>query len=365
MEAGDDIGPDGADLQDLLEPKSANSCSRANGGKMNDYGGSYEWSVETQGYIVGATFLGGLLSTLPGGLAIDRYSIRHLLMISVLLLSIASILMPLFAEQLGPVAVMALRFLMGVGEGIMIPAINGMITSWIPLHEKSTAASVFTSGNQLAAVPKALGYRNIGFALVCCVAFHCEQFASQFKVIPWRSMATSPPLLVVLYSSVIGNMMIAMILVYIPVYFKDVLMLEVKQNGFYTALPHTCNLISKLVWGFSVDYLKQKKVFTATQTVKLSQVSCASYQRFGGRVATPQIITYFKTVGSAEEWRGILLVYSVMTVISATLFAVWGSGDVQHWNSPEKKRPEIVDVDVQMDSKPLMLCTTEQMPPTA
>ncbi|EYC19357.1 hypothetical protein Y032_0024g1038 [Ancylostoma ceylanicum] len=465
MEAGDDIGPDGADLQDLLEPKSANSCSRANGGKMNDYGGSYEWSVETQGYIVGATFLGGLLSTLPGGLAIDRYSIRHLLMISVLLLSIASILMPLFAEQLGPVAVMALRFLMGVGEGIMIPAINGMITSWIPLHEKSTAASVFTSGNQLAGIIgnpvaaefcasdlrwPAVFYCSGILGLLWCVVWHStvnnspanskwisdhevmylqhhlpeKQMKRQKKVIPWRSMATSPPLLVVLYSSVIGNMMIAMILVYIPVYFKDVLMLEVKQNGFYTALPHTCNLISKLVWGFSVDYLKQKKVFTATQTVKLSQVSsmlilsvcflilaygvdCSTHGLalllfstigaafglsisgfltsllslapnfigvvssisqiigFGGRVATPQIITYFKTVGSAEEWRGILLVYSVMTVISATLFAVWGSGDVQHWNSPEKKRPEIVDVDVQMDSKPLMLCTTEQMPPTA
>ncbi|VDM84679.1 unnamed protein product [Strongylus vulgaris] len=119
--------------------------------------GSYEWPIETQGYIVGATFLadlrlvpGGMLSTLPSGLAIDRYSIRHLLLVSVLLLSSASVLMPLSAELIGPYGAMALRFVMGVGEGVMIPGINGMLTGWIPSHEKSTAASLFTSGNQLA-----------------------------------------------------------------------------------------------------------------------------------------------------------------------------------------------------------------------
>ncbi|RCN38749.1 hypothetical protein ANCCAN_15343 [Ancylostoma caninum] len=69
--------------------------------------------------------------------------------------------------------------------------------------------------------------------------------------------------------------------------------------------------------------------------------------------------------GTAEEWRGILLVYSIMTVLSAALFAIWASGEVQHWNSPGQKRPEIVDVDTQMDSKPLMICSTEPTPSTA
>ncbi|VDO43019.1 unnamed protein product [Haemonchus placei] len=201
------------------------------------------------------------------------------------------------------------------------------------------------------------------------------------KVIPWHAMARSAPLLVVFYSSIIGNMMIAMILVYIPVYFKDVLLLEVKQNGLYTMLPHVFNLISKLVWGFLMDYLKSKKILTATQTVKLSQVlsmmtlclcflglaygvDCSTHGLalfllctigaafglsisgfltsllslspnfigvltstsqvigFGGRLAAPQIITFFKTVGTAEEWRGILLVYSAMTVISALLVSI-------------------------------------------
>ncbi|VDM59488.1 unnamed protein product [Angiostrongylus costaricensis] len=67
-------------------------------------------------------------------------------------LSTVSVLVPLFAEQFGPFGVIILRFLMGVGEGMMIPGINGMITGWIPLHEKSTAAALLTSGNQLAGI---------------------------------------------------------------------------------------------------------------------------------------------------------------------------------------------------------------------
>ncbi|KAJ1360010.1 hypothetical protein KIN20_018868 [Parelaphostrongylus tenuis] len=426
------------------ENNSSASCARVEGEEVQDYGGSYAWSVEMQGYIVGAAFLGGLISTFPSGLAIDRFSIRHLLLASMTLLSIVSVLVPLFAEQFGPFGVIVLRFFMGVGEGMMIPGINGMITGWIPLHEKSTAAALLTSGNQLAGIlgnPIAAEFCAstlrwpavfitsglLGF--LWCIVWQLtvnnspenskwisdheimylqhhlpdKQFKNEKKTIPWQSMACSAPLLVVLYSGIIGNMMIVMILVYIPVYFKDVLMLKVKKNGFYTALPHACNLVSKILWGFLMDNLKRRKTLTATQSVKLSQVlsmltmsvcflllaygvDCTSHglalllmctigAAFGlsisgfltsllslapnfigiitsvsqiigfcGRIATPQIITHFKTVGTVEEWRGILLVYSVMTVLSAVLFLIWASGEVQPWNSYKGKELKLVDL---------------------
>ncbi|VDM85192.1 unnamed protein product [Strongylus vulgaris] len=72
------------------------------------------------------------------------------------------------------------------------------------------------------------------------------------------------------------------------------------------------------------------------------------------------MITYFKTNGSAEEWQGILLVYSAMTLISAVLFAGWGSGDVQAWNSPVEQRIDPVDA----DNKPLVLYKEKTTSPT-
>ncbi|KAK6039054.1 hypothetical protein COOONC_23443 [Cooperia oncophora] len=160
-----------------------------------------------------------------------------------------------------------------------------------------------------------------------------------------------------------------------------------------------------------MDYLRKIKVLTPTQTVKLSQVlsmvtlsvcffglaygvDCSTHGLalfflctigaafglcisgfltsllslsphfigvltstsqiigFGGRLATPQIITFFKTVGTAEEWRGILLVYSAMTVVSAVLFFIWGSGDVQPWDSYKVNPPGSKEQET--DSKPLV-----------
>ncbi|VDL70165.1 unnamed protein product [Nippostrongylus brasiliensis] len=408
MEAQNEENLSEPDLTDTSDPidsllnttAAPPTCGQLKGGSVVDYGGSYVWSVETQGYIVGATFFGGMLSVFPSGLAIDHFSMRHLLLGSVLLLSTASMLVPIFADTIGPAAVVILRFLMGVGEGIMIPGINGMISRWIPLHEKSTAAALYTSGNQLAGIivnPVSAGF--------------CESTFRWPGVIPWGAMARSKPLIVVFYSGIVVNMMIAMILVYIPVYFKDVLMLDVKTNGLYTALAHVCNLASKLVWGFLMDYLKRKKLLTPTQAVKLSQavsmvtlstcffllaygVDCSTHLRavvllctigagfglaisgfltsllsispnfigvlsstsqiigFGGRMAAPQIITYFKTIGTAEEWRGILLVYSGLTILSAVTFLIWGSGDVQPWDTYKLHQKEAKNE--KPDSRPLV-----------
>ncbi|KAK5972192.1 hypothetical protein GCK32_007931 [Trichostrongylus colubriformis] len=377
----------------LLKNVSSDSCTRVEGAKVIDYGGSYEWSVEIQGYIVGAAFLGGMLSVFPSGMAIDHFSMRHLLLLSVLLLSTVSVLVPLFAETMGPIAVMVLRFLMGVGEGMMIPGINGMITGWIPLHEKSTAAALYTSGNQLAGIisnPVAAEFcastlrwpavfyssansKWISDHEVKYLQHHLpkKHVKSEKKVIPWHAMARSAPLLVVFYSGIIGNMMIAMILVYIPVYFKDVLLLEVKQASSKAMLTlsicflglaygvdcSTHGLALFLLctigaaFGLSISGFLTSLLSLSPNFIGILS-STSQIIGFGGRVATPMIITFFKTVGTAEEWRGILLVYSAMTIISAVLFFLWGSGDVQPWDSYRVTQSGSKDPPI--DSKPLV-----------
>ncbi|KAJ1360524.1 hypothetical protein KIN20_019517 [Parelaphostrongylus tenuis] len=47
---------------------------------------------------------------------------------------------------------------------------------------------------------------------------------------------------------------------------------------------------------------------------------------------------------TAEEWHGILLVYSVMTVLSAVQFLIWTSGEVQPRNSYKGKESKLVDL---------------------
>ncbi|EFO87962.1 hypothetical protein CRE_05718 [Caenorhabditis remanei] len=409
------------------------SCSTLEGKVIKDYGGTFVWSVSWQGYIVSAAFLGGFLFSYPAGFLVDRFSARHILSASVLMLTISSILMPFLATYFGEGGAFASRFVMGISETMLIPSLNSMVTKWIPVNEKSLAASVFTSGNQLSGMfgnvlvaelcASSLGWSSIFysgslFGVSWLILWHMtvrnsphntrwihkreldylanhippkhNSGGSRKKATPWRDMLTSKVFWCLMYNSIIGNMMIALIFVYIPVFFKDVLMLDVQSNGFYSAIPHLSNLVVKLFWGFLMDKLRRNNILSPTSTVKLSQfssmigisitcfflrnVNCSTpiealvllsvvsgffglsisgfYTSllsvapshigtltslgtvigFIGRMFTPLLISHYKTVGTAEEWGQVLLIYVFASASGGIIMALFGSGEVQDWD---------------------------------
>uniref|UniRef100_A0A1I7XP14 MFS domain-containing protein n=1 Tax=Heterorhabditis bacteriophora TaxID=37862 RepID=A0A1I7XP14_HETBA len=331
-----------------------------------------------------------MLSTFPSGLAIDRYSVRHLLLFSVLLLSTASILLPLCADFMGPVAVVCLRFLMGFGEGMMIPGINGMITGWIPLHEKSTAASLFTSGNQLAGImgnpmsaelcASSLRWPAVfyfsGNSLVIYdffCSFSCSNLLRDYG--KYDACLDTCLYSCLFQGCIISRSQTAMVLMSVcffllaqtancsthglALFFLCAICASfgLSISGFLTSLlsiaPNYIGTMSSIN-----QMIAQRDIFGVdvvgclgyTHECVCLGLSCIIYfpspvtifhkkffLRFAGRVATPQLITYFKSTGTAEEWKGILVVYSVMTFVSAVVFLIWGSGDIQPWNNPSKE----------------------------
>ncbi|PAV79180.1 hypothetical protein WR25_24184 [Diploscapter pachys] len=422
-------------LVELLETDNstehAAKCRGSAGAVVKDYGGTFLWDIETQGHIVAVGFFGSLLSSYPGGILVERYSIRHILLIACLLVCIPSILIPTAAFTFGHTSVIALRF------GLMTPGFNAMLTNWVPHHEKSSAAALYTSGNQISAIiglpmssglcASSFGWPTIFYMIgvfgfiwmvVWVLAVNNTPLKSRWMTqeeldylnahinhekktkhhqTPWSDILRSKVFYVLAYCSIMGSMMLALTFVYIPVYFKDVMMLDVKENGLLAAIPHFFNAATKFFWGVFMDYLRQKKILTATQACKLSQglsmlLICVSFLllcfvdcdtpvwiaislftllcfSFGlsvsgfytsllsvspnnigilssicfvlgylGRIATPQLISYFKTIGTAEEWRGVLLVYAALSFISSVIFTLWGSGDVQPWDKPVYKK---------------------------
>lgn len=100
------------------------------------------------GTILGAFGLGYAVTTLLGGVAVDRYGARLVLTVAALLwsLSIGST-----ALATGFVVLYAARVLLGVSEGPNFPALTGAVSHWLSPHERATAL-----GNALLAVPLAL-----------------------------------------------------------------------------------------------------------------------------------------------------------------------------------------------------------------
>ena len=105
-------------------------------------------SLAQSGAVLGAFGLGYALTTLLGGVAVDRYGARLVLTVAALLWSLSIGLTGLAS---GLAMLYAARVLLGVSEGPNFPALTGAVTPWLPPRERATAL-----GNALVAVPVAL-----------------------------------------------------------------------------------------------------------------------------------------------------------------------------------------------------------------
>src|SRR5262249_55289016 len=100
------------------------------------------------GGILGAFGLGYAVTTLLGGMVVDRFGSRGVLAAAAVLWSLA-IGATGFAS--GFAVLYAARVLLGVSEGPNFPALTGAVKRWLAPQERATAL-----GNALVAVPLAL-----------------------------------------------------------------------------------------------------------------------------------------------------------------------------------------------------------------
>ncbi|VDO32288.1 unnamed protein product [Haemonchus placei] len=98
-----------------------------------------------------------------------------------------------------------------------------------------------------------------------------EKEAERSPPIPWRKIITNRPFIAHLISTWILTNVVTVMMVYLPTYYKDVLLLGVIMNGLYSSLPMMFNFVFKLSWGVLVDRLKRRNVLTPTLGVKISQ----------------------------------------------------------------------------------------------
>ncbi|CAJ0939966.1 unnamed protein product, partial [Mesorhabditis belari] len=397
-----------------------------------DYGGELLWSEQWQSYVKGAAFLGGLLAVLPGGIASDRRSVTRILLVSMALMSLCNVLFPIASKfnKRVPILAILLRFGMGLGEAFFLPAQNALMVRWIPLNEKASAGAIYSIGYQVAGIlgvplSAALCQSSLGWPAVYYIsalfgflwigAFnylasdspsiarwmseaereylsrelqHLKQKKQKIPF-PTRHVLRSAAIWVLLYASFSGNFVITFIQLYIPSFFKDVLLMNVKKNGLTTAIPHLSQVVAKFTWSTMIDRAKRNGL-SPTHAVRISQaVSCIGLvigffsiatfadctnpwlaigllclvtSSFGisiagfvcsllsmapahvgtltslthaigfvGRWACPLIVQHFKTIGTTSEWKQIFYTFSVIPLISLLTFTFFGSGEIQTW----------------------------------
>lgn len=111
----------------------------------------YGWSQTTVGIVQSAFFWGYVLTQIPGGYLADKFGGKQVLACGVVMWSIMTMLTPIAAStSLG--VLLAARALLGVGEGVAMPAMNNIISKWVPESERSRSLSLTYSGMYLGSV---------------------------------------------------------------------------------------------------------------------------------------------------------------------------------------------------------------------
>ncbi|KAJ6670709.1 SOLUTE CARRIER FAMILY 17 [Salix viminalis] len=109
------------------------------------------WNPATVGLIQSSFFWGYLLTQIAGGIWADKVGGKKVLGFGVIWWSVATILTPV-AAKVGLPFLLVVRAFMGIGEGVAMPAMNNILSKWVPVSERSRSLAFVYSGMYLGSV---------------------------------------------------------------------------------------------------------------------------------------------------------------------------------------------------------------------
>ncbi|KAK6042183.1 hypothetical protein COOONC_20312 [Cooperia oncophora] len=105
--------------------------------------------------------------------------------------------------------------------------------------------------------------------------------------------------------------------------------------------------------GFSSGFYTSLLSLAPRYTSTLSAMSL--FVGVVARLSTPPLVGFIIKTGTMTEWQILFAIIAVANVFSGTIFAIFGSGDVQDWGNddlPEKEKSmERLDEIVLIESK--------------
>ncbi|CAI5946392.1 unnamed protein product [Closterium sp. NIES-65] len=272
----------------------------------------FQWSPATVGLVQSSFFWGYLLTQVAGGVWADTIGGKQVLGFGVVWWSLATVLTPI-AASLGLPALLFARACMGVGEGVAMPAMNNLLSKWVPVGERSRSLALVYSGMYLGSVAglslspaiiHAFAWPSVfySFGSLGLVWFACWQikaFSSpaedpsvspaeraliaaggaqkgqgagkaheggggphlegseplRLSTIPWRLLLSKAPVWAIIICHFCHNWGVFILLTWMPTYYHDVLGFNLTESGLFAVLPWLTMAIASNVGGWIADTL--------------------------------------------------------------------------------------------------------------
>ncbi|KAF5270551.1 hypothetical protein FQR65_LT05449 [Abscondita terminalis] len=254
-----------------------------------DYGGTFDWSIDVQYYYLTCFFWAYILMQLIGGAIVQRYRTKAVFGIGILASAICSLLIP-YASITHYIFGITLQFLQGIGLGVTWTSIYAIVSVWVPIQERSRFITCFQGmllGNTCVQVTSGYIIIHIGWeyvyyfsgilGLVWCFAWFTlvhntpEQHPRisplelkfiqenrgnskrNSKNIPWKRILKSAPVWSITISCFGRMWMSSIIIIYGPLYLKDVIGFDAKMNGLLFGASSICTYFATFVFSFTAD----------------------------------------------------------------------------------------------------------------
>lgn len=254
----------------------------------------FNWNSTTVGLIQSSFFWGYLLTQIVGGIWADKFGGKPVLGFGVIWWSVATVLTPV-AARIGLPFLLIMRAFMGIGEGVAMPAMNNMLSKWIPVSERSRSLAFVYSGMYLGSVTglavspiliQKFGWPSvfysfgslgsIWFALWLKKAYSSPKEDPELRaeekrhilggsiskeavsVIPWKLILSKAPVWALIISHFCHNWGTFILLTWMPTYYNQVLKFNLTESGLFCVLPWLTMAVFANIGGWIADTLVSK-----------------------------------------------------------------------------------------------------------
>ncbi|EDW02606.1 putative inorganic phosphate cotransporter [Drosophila grimshawi] len=268
----------------------------------------FDWDESIKSYLLSSFFWGYVVTQVPGGYLSSIFGAKYMLFFGVSFCSLLALLTPYFALNGGWKMVILLRAIQGLCQGVIFPSTHTFLSKWAPADERGRLVGYCYSGSQFGTVvmlsvsgyiaSSSLGWPSIfyisggaGILWALIWLYFCASTPAQHATItpnerryietsgqlrrasdagreefeprqnlrtPWLSILTSLPFLSLLVAHCANNWGFWTLLTQIPTFMKNVLGMDIKNNGPLSALPYFVMIILTCGFIWLSDVLKRR-----------------------------------------------------------------------------------------------------------